>query len=107
MDPCVNDERFQIAGFSGEIDFTTREELRTKLAPLSEAQAPIVDLSAVTYMDSSALAEILYVQRGRDRSGRTRVWVVASPAVRRLFEAAGLNDVLSVATTLDEAKASS
>ena len=99
MDPCVNDERFQIAGFSGEIDFTTREELRTKLAPLSEAQAPIVDLSAVTYMDSSAL--------GRDRSGRTRVWVVASPAVRRLFEAAGLNDVLSVATTLDEAKASS
>jgi hypothetical protein len=32
---------------------------------------------------------------------------VASPAVRRLFEAAGLVGVLSVAATLDEAKASS
>ncbi|MGA7571101.1 MAG: STAS domain-containing protein [Candidatus Aquilonibacter sp.] len=103
----MNDERFQIAGFSGEIDFTTRDELRSRLAPLSEARAPIVDLSAVTYMDSSALAEILYVQRRRDQSGRTRVWVVASPAVRRLFEAAGLVGVLSVAATLDEAKASS
>jgi anti-sigma B factor antagonist len=103
----VNDKQFQIAGFSGEIDFTSREELRHKLAPLSDARAAIVDLSAVTYIDSSALAEILYVQRGRDRAGRTRVWVVASPAVRRLFEAAGLSGVLSVATTLDEAKASS
>jgi len=102
----VNDERFQIAGFTGEIDFTAREEIRAKLAPLSDAEAAIVDLSAVTYMDSSALAEILYVQRGRDRSGRAGMRVVASPAVRRLFEAAGLNGLLPVDATLDEAKAS-
>ncbi len=102
----MNDERFQIAGFTGEIDFTAREALRAKLAPLAEAQAAIVDLSAVTYMDSSALAELLYVQRTRNRSGRTAICVVPSAAVRRLFDAAGLDGILSVAATVDEAKAS-
>lgn len=102
----MNDERFQIAGFTGEIDFTGRDDFRAKLAPLTEAQAAIVDLSGVTYMDSSALAEILYLQRTRHRLGRPPISIVVSPAVRRLFEVAGLQDVLSVAATVDEAKAS-
>jgi anti-sigma B factor antagonist len=101
----VSDERFQIAGFTGEIDFTAREDLRAKLAPLTEAQAAIIDLSAVTYMDSSVLAELLYLQRSRHRLGRPAMWIVVSPAVRRLFEVAGLQDVLAVAGTIDEAKA--
>jgi anti-sigma B factor antagonist len=101
----VSDDRFQIAAFTGEIDFTGRDAFRGGLAPLADVDVPIVDLSAVTYMDSSAMAEILYLQRGRARNGRTAMWIVVSPPVRRLFEVAGLQSVLTLAGTVDEAKA--
>jgi anti-sigma B factor antagonist len=101
----VSDERFQIAAFTGEIEFTSREAFRGGLAPLTDVEAPIVDLSAVAYMDSSALAEILYLQRGRARKGRTAMWVVVSPPVRRLFEVAGLQNVFPLVASVDEAKA--
>ncbi|MGD0969277.1 MAG: STAS domain-containing protein [Candidatus Aquilonibacter sp.] len=101
----MSDDRFQIAAFTGEIDFTGRDAFRGGLAPLADVDVPIVDLSAVTYMDSSAMAEILYLQRGRARNGRTAMWIVVSPPVRRLFEVAGLQSVLTLAGTVDEAKA--
>lgn len=101
----MSDDRFQIAAFTGEIDFTGRDAFRGGLAPLADVDVPIVDLSAVTYMDSSAMAEILYLQRGRARNGRTAMWIVVSPPVRRLFEVAGLQSVLALAGTVDEAKA--
>jgi len=99
------EERFQVAAFTGEIDFTGRDAFRGELAPLAEVEVPIVDLSAVTYMDSSAMAEILYLHRGRTRKGRTAIWIVASPAVRRLFEVAGLQNLFPLVRTVDEAKA--
>ncbi len=101
----MNDERFRIAAFTGEIDFTGRDAFRGGLAPLTDVEAPIVDLSAVTYMDSSAMAEILYLQRGRARKGRAAMCLVVSPAVRRLIEVAGLQNVFPLATTVEEAKA--
>lgn len=101
----MSDDRFQIAAFTGEIDFTGRDAFRGGLEPLADVDVPIVDLSAVTYMDSSAMAEILYLQRGRARNGLTAMWIVVSPPVRRLFEVAGLQHVLALAGTVDEAKA--
>lgn len=101
----MSQERYQIAAFTGEIDFTGRDAFRGELAPLADVEAPIVDLSAVTYMDSSAMAEILYLQRGRARNGRTAMWIVVSPPVRRLFEVAGLQNVFPLVKTVDEAKA--
>ncbi|HTV92386.1 MAG TPA: STAS domain-containing protein [Verrucomicrobiae bacterium] len=101
----MSDDRFQVAAFTGEIDFTGRDAFRGELAPLADVEVPIVDLSAVTYMDSSAMAEILYLQRGRTRKGRAAMWIVVSPPVRRLFEVAGLQNVFPLVKTVDEAKA--
>jgi anti-anti-sigma factor len=101
----VNEQQIAVASFAGEIDFTAREDFRSKLAVLADAEGAIVDLTAVTYMDSSALAEILLVQRGRTRAGRAAMRVVVNDRIRRFFEIAGLQNVLLLTASLDEAKA--
>ena len=93
-----------IAAFSGEIDFTMRDGLRAKLATLADAATAIVDLSHVSYMDSSAIAEIIFLQRDRIRRGRAAPAVVIGPGVTRLFEAAGLRGAIPLFASLDEAK---
>lgn len=93
-----------IAAFSGEIDFTARDTFRAQLGELTEANVAIVDLSDVTYMDSSALAEVLFLHRNRSRSGRSAPRVVIGPKIARLFDVAGLTAVVASYTTLDEAK---
>ena len=103
----MNDQQIAVASFAGEIDFSAREDFRTKLAVLAETEGAIVDLTAVSYMDSSALAEILLLQRGRAHEGKAKagMCVVVNPRIRRLFEIAGLQNVLLLAATLEEAKA--
>ncbi len=92
-----------VAAFSGEIDFTARETFRTKLHALAEAETVIVDLSDVSYMDSTALAEILRLQRLRAGAARSAPRLVLGKKIARLFEVAGLRSVLPSFTTLDEA----
>jgi anti-anti-sigma factor len=101
----VNEQQLAVASFAGEIDFTAREDFRSQLQVLADADGAIVDLTAVTYMDSSALAEILMLQRGRTRNARAAMCVVVNERIRRFFEIAGLQNVLLLANTLDEAKA--
>jgi anti-anti-sigma factor len=101
----VNEQQIAVASFAGEIDFTAREDFRSKLAVLADARGAIADLTAVTYMDSSALAEILLLQRGRAHAGKAAMTVVVNERIRRFFEIAGLQNVLLLANTLDEAKA--
>jgi anti-anti-sigma factor len=93
-----------IAAFSGEIDFTTREELRARLDTLKEAATAVVDLSDVTYMDSSALAELLFLHRARSRAGRSVPRLVIGPRITRIFEVAGIQNVMPLFATLDEAR---
>jgi anti-sigma B factor antagonist len=101
----VNERQISVASFAGEIDFTAREDFRARLAVLADAEGAVVDLADVSYMDSSALAEILLLQRTRKHAGRAGMTVVVNPRIRRLFEIAGLQNVLLLAATLDEAKA--
>jgi anti-anti-sigma factor len=93
-----------IAAFSGEIDFTTREAFREQLAELRDAPFAIVDLSDVSYMDSSALAELLLLHRLRTRAGLGEPRVVVGPRISRLFDVAGLRSVVPSYGTLEEAK---
>ncbi len=93
-----------VVEFSGEIDFTARETFRAALGTLAEAEIAIVDLTEVSYMDSSALAEILFLHRSRSRTGRSAPRVVVGPKVSRLFDVAGLRSVVPSFSTLDDAK---
>ncbi|MCU1497917.1 MAG: hypothetical protein JWM47_1870 [Acidimicrobiales bacterium] len=74
----------------GEIDLQTRGVLAEALEQLRAGPPPTLDLSGVTFMDSSGLAVLVNAAVADDRL-RVRD---PSPIVQRVIQATGLDDVL-------------
>jgi anti-sigma B factor antagonist len=93
---------------AGELDAFTSPELRAELHKLIEtggAERVVVDLTAVTFMDSSALGVLVgSLRRMRERAGELHV-VQPRPLVRRIFEITALDAVFSLHATREEALA--
>ena len=94
---------------AGEIDMATAPELAQALAAdvlHDSVQRVVVDLTAVTFLDSSALNAL--VQSQRALAAREIAFRVVSPideAVRRIFEITQLADQLRVVDSRDDALA--
>jgi anti-sigma B factor antagonist len=88
----------------GEIDTRTAHRLHetvTEAAGL--ASDVIIDLSQVTFVDSSGLGALI-VARNTAREGRGSVSLVSPPpVVRRLLGSTRLHDVFAIYDSLDEA----
>ena len=82
---------------AGELDVATTPELRARLhrALTSGATGVVVDLSGVTFIDSTALAAIVAARAKIGPQGRLAV-VASTPFVELVLEASGLHRVLSV-----------
>jgi len=92
---------------SGEVDLYTAPRFKTDLLELIETgvDTVVVDLSRVTFIDSTALGVIIGgVKRMRERDGRL-VIVAGSRPVVRILDVTGLDKVLTVFDTRDEALA--
>jgi anti-sigma B factor antagonist len=63
----------------------------------------IVDLSDVSYLDSTGLGVLIGFTRELGESGGEFIVVASDPQLLRLFEIAGLDGVLRVDRALDEA----
>lgn len=82
----------------GEMDIANASRLLSAVIEATQAAAQLVvlDLSRVDYMDSSGLSEVLRAQRFAGSSGcRLRVRG-ATPQVRRLFVATGVDQVVAL-----------
>jgi anti-sigma B factor antagonist len=83
----------------GEIDAFSSPSLRDDLRRLVEEQDAhlvVVDLSNVTFLDSSALGALVgLLRRLRERGGQLRI-VQPATAARRIFEHTGLDAVLDL-----------
>ncbi len=79
---------------AGEIDIAVVPELEAALgsAERSAAAAVVLDLSRVTFIDSSGIRVLVECAR-RDPSGE-RFSIVPGPAVDRVIDVAGLRDRL-------------
>jgi anti-anti-sigma factor len=86
---------------SGELDLATAPMLSDALA--RSTQPVLVDLSNLTFIDSSGLnvliANAAALTRARDRD--VAVLVVPHGAVRRVFELTALDEVFELVDTLD------
>ncbi len=94
-----------LVAVSGELDYFTAPELETAIKSASEGQGPklIVDLSAISFIDSTALGVLLtHVARLAARGGRLIV-VSNDPRVSRLLEITGLQERIATRATLHEA----
>jgi len=92
---------------SGEVDLYTAPRFKEDLVGLIEtgAEAIVIDLSRVTFIDSTALGVIIGgVKRLRERDGRLII-VAGSRPVVRILGITGLDQVLTVFDTRDEALA--
>jgi len=79
----------------GELDIATAPELVALLARLRHhGHAVALDLAEVTFMDSTGLTTLMDAHVDARREGRAFTVQRASPAVRRVFDLAGMNGVL-------------
>lgn len=90
----------------GELDITAVPELRTHLgdALAAGARLLLLDFDAVTFIDSVSLAAIVAAERRMGPDGRLAI-ATGHPYVLLILEAGGLDDVIEVFSTRDEAEA--
>ena len=91
----------------GEIDIATSPELKLALdkAIRESVGAFVLDLCDVAFLDSSGLNLILRARAALARGDRELAIVCPPGPVRRLFEVAGIADLLFLYASRDEAAA--
>lgn len=98
------DARTSVIAVSGELDLTTAPELKWALVDAIDegCDCLVVDLSATTFMDSTALGVLVGVNRGLDGGARLAI-VCATPSLLRIFELSGVDGVFAISATLEQA----
>jgi anti-sigma B factor antagonist len=86
----------EVVRFTGELDIGRRSELRDGLSVGDSARAVLLDFSAVTYADSTALSELLRFNADAEARGVPVAMVVAALQFERLIRYAGLYEVFSI-----------
>jgi anti-sigma B factor antagonist len=91
---------------AGEIDLQHSPTLRTTLLSLAERKPPrvIVDLAAVTYVDSSGVGTLVEFKRRLERGGGRVILAGLQPRVRSVFEITKLDQFFTIVANLDEAR---
>ena len=88
----------------GEADVTTRalgDVLGAEAA--KQPRLLLVDVSALTFIDSAALREVVRAYRGLRADGGLLALVSPNRAVRRVLQLSALDQVIPVYASLDEA----
>src|SRR3546814_5828513 len=90
---------------SGELDAYTVDEFRNALGGVADADALLIDLSAVPFMDSAGLGALIGgIRRAREAGGDVAV-ACSRPTLTRLLHTTGFDRIVSVTETVDEAAA--
>lgn len=101
------DDETPVLSIRGEIDVSTAPELRDRLLDVAQNGhgTVVVDLSAVTFLDSTALGVLVSgLKRFRSAGGDLRL-VVTGRSVAKVLEITGLVDVFKIFDSADEAVA--
>jgi anti-sigma B factor antagonist len=105
--PPTLDPNVPVVALRGELDLAQARSLGTQLGELAgqPGTAAVLDLTDVTFMDSTSLGVVMKAA-GRFRRQAKR-FVIVAPAgpVLRLLEISGVGDRLALAATREEAVA--
>ena len=99
------DDARQVVAVAGEIDLFTAPELKAALGEALESGRTriVVDLTATTFLDSTALGVLIgAVKRLRSRDGVLTI-VNTDPNIAKTFEITGLDQIFPISATRDEA----
>ncbi|MFN2545556.1 MAG: STAS domain-containing protein [Actinomycetota bacterium] len=90
----------------GEIDLSNADEIGRAIeaAVPSDVTDVVLDLRSTSYLDSSGISLLVrFAERMRSRRQRVRVVTPEGSAVRAVLTIAGLSELLSMSTEIDEA----
>jgi anti-anti-sigma factor len=85
-----------IVALSGELDLTRRDELRAAFALSDNHSSVLIDLSDVTYADSSILSELLRFRAEAQEKHVRLALLVVSRQLGRLIQYAGLGEAFAI-----------
>ena len=92
-----------VVAFSGEIDLESSPVAREILIKCFEnTRKVIVDLSAVSYIDSSGVASLVEALQAAKKSGGIFILAATSEPIRRVLELARLDKVFTLVESVDE-----
>lgn len=97
-----------VARVAGEIDMRSSPRLRAALLELAaRTTGPLlIDLSAVSHIDSSGVGTMVYLKREVERRGRKLYLVALQPRVRGVFEITNLDKFFNIVRSADEVSGS-
>jgi anti-sigma B factor antagonist len=107
----LTEETFEPSGLvisvAGELDIATAPTLRDHLTAAIEAgrHRLVIDLSAISFLDSVALATIVHAKQMLPEGGKLALAIDPSSYVMLVFEGGGLAKVLDLAETREQAVA--
>lgn len=98
-------DEFAVVSVAGELDLYSAEQLEARIeeADTVGADTVLVDLSEISFIDSTALSVLVQESQRLESRGHTLVLVTNDPRTRRIVEVTGLNGVLRTYATLQDA----
>jgi anti-sigma B factor antagonist len=89
----------------GEIDVASAPQLQAHLdsTALAGADTVVVDLTGVTFIDSTALEVLVGVHRRQAEAGGQLRLVITEPSILKVFDITDLAGTLSIVAGVDEA----
>lgn len=101
-----NDGDFVLVTVCGEVDLSWSQQIRKAiLDALGKAQAVGVELSQVSYIDSSGIAALVEGFQSARGKGQKFALIAASASVRGVLELARLDRVFPMVETVEAARA--
>ncbi len=95
-----------VVRLAGEIDLDRAPEVRRLLLDsVKRSLDVLVDLSAVTYIDSSGIASLVEALQWAKRRGTDLCLIAVSPEALRVFELARLDKVFAIHPNMNAALA--
>ena len=94
-----------IVSVGGEVDLETASQLGDHALEALRDVSPhvLLDLTDVTFMDSTGLKVLLSIQRRADLAGGSFAVAGASRSVRKILTLTGLDQTFTIHETVDEA----
>ncbi|MBV8338354.1 MAG: STAS domain-containing protein [Candidatus Eremiobacteraeota bacterium] len=89
-------DKLEIVALEGELDVARKQEIRDALQLRPGARAVLVDLTGVSYADSTALSELLRFCLEARRDAVAAAVLVTAPQLVRLIDLAGLTAAFNV-----------
>ncbi|HEX6393519.1 MAG TPA: STAS domain-containing protein [Acidimicrobiales bacterium] len=94
-----------VVSVAGTLDASTVGSFRQAVAETISSEDLVIDLSRLVFIDSSGLGALVGVIRRVRESGGQAAVACSSPVVTRVLCSAGLDRIVTVSESLDEATA--